>query len=182
MKRLIPLILAAVTLAACATTPPPPPPPPPPPVAEPPSPAVFRAQDFAWSTVSGANRIDGSLVFRPGGARYTCAGSSVVLTPETLWSRRRITILYGSPTAAAVPRSTVVARQPAAPNADYSQFVRTQVCDANDRFSFSGLPDGAWFLITVAKPASGTGEQVAIMRRVETRGGRPVSAVLNGAN
>lgn len=91
-----------------------------------------------------------------------------------------MTVLYGSPTAAALPSATVRARQANEPGGDSARYVRSQPCDANDRFVFSGLPDGAWFLITVAKPASGQGEQVAIMRRVETRGGRPISVVLNG--
>ena len=47
----------------------------------------------------------------------------MVLTPETLWSRRRMTILYGSPSSAAVPVATVRARTPSAPSGDYAAFV-----------------------------------------------------------
>ncbi|MDP3299269.1 MAG: hypothetical protein Q8M38_04105, partial [Phenylobacterium sp.] len=96
----------------------------------------------------------------------------VVLTPETPWTRRRMSILYSSPEAAALPADEVRARTPSAPNDDYSSFVRRSTCDAADRFSFSNLPDGAWFVITVARPSAGAGESVAIMRRVVTRGGR----------
>jgi hypothetical protein len=40
------------------------------------------------------------------------------------------------------------------------------------RFVFQGLPSGAWYIITVAHPASGTkGADMAIMRRVETFNG-----------
>ena len=59
---------------------------------EPPSAMVFRPQDFAWSTVPGDASLTGTLAYKVGGARYTCQGSDVVLTPETLWSRRRMTI------------------------------------------------------------------------------------------
>lgn len=103
---------------------------------------------------------------------------TVVLTPETLWVRRRMTILYNSPERAALPADEVRARTPSAPNDDYSAFVRRTTCDANNRFNFSGLPDGAWFVITVARPVGGQGQTMAIMRRVTTRGGRATVAEL----
>ncbi len=180
-KRLIALLAAAAAvLSACETTsssyePPPPPPPPPQP---PPSADAFREQDFAWSRVPGTNRIDGMLVHRVGQVRYTCNSSSVVLMPETPWTRRRVQTLYGATTVAAVPVDIVRSRTPPAPP-QLGTYVRSGPCAA-DRFSFSGLPDGSWFLITVSKPAQGSGAQVAIMRRVETRGGRPVQVVVPG--
>jgi hypothetical protein len=79
---------------------------------------------------------------------------------------------------AALPADEVRARTPSAPNDDYSAFVRRTVCDAGNRFAFSGLPDGSWFVITVAKPVAGSGETMAIMRRVTTRGGRTTIADL----
>ncbi len=162
-------ISAALALAtACAPTMGPPPPPP---GVSPPSPTVFRPEDFSWSAVPGRNTIDGRLTYRQGAARFTCSGAGVVLTPETPWTRRRMSILYSSPEAAALPANEVRARTPSAPNDDYSSFVRRTTCDAADRFTFSSLPDGAWFVITVARPLAG-GESVAIMRRVVTRGGR----------
>jgi hypothetical protein len=136
---------------------------------------VFRQQDFAWSTVPGPGRVDGRLVYRQGQTRYTCAGAGVVLTPETLWSRRRMTILYNSPERAALPVAEVRARTPSAPSDDYSAFVKRTVCDSDSRFTFTGLPNGAWFVITVARPAGGAaGTEIAIMRRIEIRGGRAV--------
>jgi hypothetical protein len=132
---------------------------------------IFRPQDFAWSTVPGSASVSGAMAYKVGSAHYTCQGGDVVLTPETLWSRRRMTILYGSPSSAAVPVATVRARTPSAPSGDYASFVRHASCDATNHFSFAGLPDGGWFVITVAKPANGQGEPVAVMRRIETRGG-----------
>lgn len=137
-------------------------------------PAEFSPSDFAWSQIPGRNRIDGRLAFRQGQTRYTCSGSGVVLTPETPWTRRRMSILYASAQAAALPADEVRARTPSAPNADYSGFVRTTTCDAANRFSFAGLPDGSWFVIAMARPAAGGGQSMAIMRRVVTRGGRAV--------
>jgi len=178
MKRIFAIALSAAALAACQSTsmgpggrlPSPPP--------QAPPASIFRAQDFAWSTAPGRAQVQGQLAYKVGSARYTCQGTDVVLTPETPWSRRRMTILYGSPTSAAVPVATVRARTPSAPSGDYASFVRHATCDASSRFSFAGLPDGAWFVITVAKPMAGQGEPVAVMRRIETRGGRS-SVTLN---
>lgn len=176
--QLISASAALLLVAACAPTLGPPPPPPPG-TGGPPSANVFRPGDFSWSAVPGQGRVDGRLVFKSGQTRYSCAGAGVVLTPETPWTRRRMTILYKSPDRSALPVEEVRARTPAAPSDDYSAFVKRAVCDPNSRFSFSGLANGAWYVITVAKPvAPGTGPDVAVMRRVEIRGGRAVSVDL----
>ncbi len=170
------LVVSTGLLAACQTTGSVPAPP----NATPPSASVFRPGDFSWSAVPGKGRIEGQLAYRgPEGGRYTCSGAGVVLTPETLWSRRRMTILYNSPDRAALPADEVRARTPSAPSGDYSAFVRRTTCDANDRFSYTGLPNGAWFLITVAKPVAGTrGSDKAVLRRVAIRGGKSMSVGL----
>lgn len=182
MKRALLIVLAGASLASCATEGPngpvPPPPPPPPSEQPPPNPNAFRPQDFAWSAVPGRASIQGIMTYKAGKVRYTCQGSDVILTPETPWSRRRMTVLYGSAVSAAVPVSTVRARTPSAPSGDYASFVRKATCDASSRFSFAGLADGGWYVITLAKPMGAPGEPVAVMRRVETHGG-PLSMMLN---
>ncbi|HEX5378938.1 MAG TPA: hypothetical protein VFW47_10205 [Phenylobacterium sp.] len=177
--RLILAGAALLLLSACATGPRMgPPPPPPPPKGAPPSATVFRSQDFSWSAVPGKGRIDGHLSFRTGARRYVCSGASVILTPETPWTRRRMTILYNSPTSSALPVEQVRARTPSAPSGDYSAFIRRTTCDAGDRFSFQGLANGGWFVILVAKPQGGGAPEMAIMRRVEIKGGRAVALEL----
>ena len=140
----------------------------------PPSAEVFRAQDFAWSTAIGKGGIEGHVGFSFDGVRSTCKGAGVILTPETLWSRKRISVLYNSPIASALPVEEVRARTPNAPSGDYSACIRRSTCDSADRFTFSTLPNGAWFAILVAKPIGGKGPDMAIMKRVEIRGGRIV--------
>lgn len=162
-------------LAACATPlplaapeAPPPPPPPPQPRADA-APAPFRVSDFTWSTAPGQDRIAGHLAY--GRGTYSCAGAGVVLTPETPWVRQRMLSLYGAVSGAALPVAQVRARTPAA-SENYSSFVRSTTCDAQSRFSFQGLPNGAWYLITVARSVvTPKGEDMAIMRRVETYDG-----------
>jgi hypothetical protein len=173
MKRLVStlsILLTCGVLAACADQPmglssPGAP------VADLAPPGPFQPADFAWSTRRGGSSIEGVLAYRGGGGRYTCDGGDVILTPETAWSRRRMIILYGSASAAAVPVSIVRARTPGAPAGDYARFVRKTTCDAANHFEFEGLPQGSWFVITVAKPIDGEGETVAVTRRVDTRGG-----------
>jgi hypothetical protein len=118
------------------------------------------------------------VTYRQGKARYSCAHATVILTPETAWTRRRMKILYGSTDAAAEPADAVRARTPAAPSGDYSAFVRRTTCDAASRFNFGGLPDGAWYAITIAKPAAGEGPGIALMKRVTTQGGHMTPVAL----
>lgn len=140
---------------------------------------AFSAADFAWSQAPGRNTIAGRLAYHQGQMRFTCAGASVILTPETPWSRRRMAVLYGSADRAAQSAEAVRARTPQAPVGDSSAFIKRTTCDPTDRFSFSGLPNGAWFVITIARPADGgKAASVALMRRVVTRGGRATTLEL----
>ena len=172
MKRLALIAAAAVSLAACAEEPMGPIGP----TASVPAAAgsanVFRDEDFGWSTAGGSGSIAGTLGFRTNSARYSCQGGDVILLPETAWTRRRMVILYGSPAAAAVPLDIVRARTPSAPSGNYARYAKRTTCDAENHFGFTGLPDGPWFVITIAKPVDGAGDPFAVMRRVETRGGQ----------
>jgi hypothetical protein len=167
MKRILIFLLAA-SVAGCETGGEGPPPPPPT-YAGPAAQEPFNEEDFAWSTRKGEDAIDGQLVYKVG--RYTCQGATVVLAPETPWSRARMRGLYLSVTSSAMPRDEVEARTPAEHSAEYQRYARRTTCDASNRFAFEGLPDGAWYVITLATTASG-GPRMAVMRRVVTRPGR----------
>ena len=137
---------------------------------------AFRASDFAWSQALGRNALIGAVNFKLGATRYTCLGATVVLTPETPWSRRRMMVLYRSDLRAALPADEVRARTPQAPPGDSGPYVKRAICDNADRFSFAGLADGGWYVVTIAKPVPGaTGPNIALMRRVITRGGRAIN-------
>ena len=173
--HLIPIIALGALVAACAS--PSLGPPPPAPVSI--RPAEFSAADFAWSQRAGPNVVAGQLVYREGILRYTCANSSVVLTPETAWSRRRMAALYGSTERAALPSDDVRARTPNAPAGDAGPYIKRTTCDYADQFAFAGLADGAWFAITIARPVNNPrGASMALMRRVVVRGGKRVPLAL----
>ncbi|RAK51497.1 hypothetical protein DJ018_16325 [Phenylobacterium deserti] len=87
-------------------------------------------------------------------------------------------MLYQSPERAAQPVEAVRARTPAGPSDDYSAFVRRATCDSTDRFSFTGVPDGAWYVITTARPVAHSGQTMALMRRVVVRNGRVANVEL----
>tara|TARA_R110002124_G_scaffold21687_1_gene83306 strand:- start:1656 stop:2162 length:507 start_codon:yes stop_codon:yes gene_type:complete len=134
---------------------------------------AFNAAAFAWSAQTGQAVINGRVDYRQDGQAYDCTGS-VALTPDTPYTRARFNTLYGSIDRAAVPEAVVRARTVSDPNADYRSFVRSTTCN-DRRFSFTGLPDGGWFVIA---PVSAGGERIVLMRRVETRGGRTVNITL----
>lgn len=136
-------------------------------------PAVFSADDFAWSTRAGQASIDGRVAFVQDGKAFACAGN-VGLIPDTRYTRARIDRLYGASDRAAVPAAVVRARSAGEQGADYRSFERAEPC-AGDAFRFSGLPDGGWFLIAPVKAGD---EIVVLMRRVQTRGGRPITVTL----
>jgi hypothetical protein len=166
IRPLFALAAVAVIGAACAPTSGPMPYGPAPSTA-------FNAEAFAWSAGTGQAVINGRVNYRQDGQAYDCTGS-VALTPDTPYTRNRFSILYGSIDRAAVPEAVVRARTVSDPNADYRSFVRSATCNEG-RFSFTGLPDGGWFVIA---PVSAGGERVVLMRRVETRGGRTVNITL----
>jgi hypothetical protein len=163
------------SLSACAPTLGPPPPSR---VSAAPGDEGFRASDFAWSQATGRGAVVGKLIFSQGPVRYTCSGASVILTPQTPWSRRRMIALYKSDVRAALPTTEVRARTAQAPPGNSDPYIKRTTCDSADHFSFSGLPDGDWYAITVAKPVSGAGPSMALMRRVTTHAGRATPADL----
>jgi hypothetical protein len=171
VRLIAPAALTAAALAACAPTLGPAPPgrmSAPPPAAD----ATFRAGDFAWSQAPGRNTLSGTFV-HAGPVRYSCVGQTVVLTPETPWAHRRMQVLYQSDQHAALPAADVRSRVAQAPPGDSDPYVKRVACDAADHFSFAGLPDGAWYVVTLAKPVAGqSGPNLALMRRVVTRGGK----------
>lgn len=141
--------------------------------------AAFRASDFAWSTVAGQGSIDGQIAYKAGGQAYGCTASGVILTPETAWVRTRMHILYNSVDHTALPADEVRRRTPPERSQDYSAFIKRTKCGAAGEFSFQGLADGAWYVITLARPANGAaGVEMALMRRVVVRGGKPVKVRL----
>ena len=179
MRRALPVIVATVAaalMAACATTPPPAPLPPPPRPAPPPPPPT-PLEEFSWSARPGQNSLSGAVAYRPAaGQVWSCAGQSIALTPETSYSRGRMVALYGSADRALQTVASVRARSAANPGLDYAQFVRSTSCTAQESFSFTALPDGAYYIIARVRQTRpvATGDGMVIMQRVELHGGQAI--------
>jgi hypothetical protein len=129
--------------------------------------SAFNERDFAWSTGQGSGGVDGRIAYRREGQAYACTGS-IVLTPDTPYTRARFRTLYGSTDQAALPEAVVRARTVPDPAGDYRSYVRSATC-SDGRFSVSGLPSGGWFIIV---PVSAGGDRVVLMRHVDIRGRR----------
>ena len=87
----------------------------------------------------GENGISGQAFLRQeGDSVVTCAGSRVLLLPATDYFREMIGhIVAGS--------------EPKPPEKTYpglKGMIRRTQCDARGNFSFSEIPDGAWFVLT----------------------------------
>ncbi len=175
MMRVVTLVATSLVLVACADVPmgaaPTSGSPPGPGYGALPPASTFNNQDFAWSVSTGPGSLFGVFTYHRGQQRFVCRGDDVLLIPETAWSRRRMIILYGSATAAAIPVSIVRARTPSAPTGDYARYVRKTTCDNDNRFAFNNLPSGPWFVVTIGKAVDGQGEPVAVTRRVDLQGG-----------
>lgn len=165
-RALLALAGAAALLAACATTP-----------MSGPAPApssAFSVEQFGWSAAVGQNSIEAQVASGVNGVPFACIGSAG-LTPDTPYTRARFLTLYGSTERAQLPAATVRARTVEDAQADYRSFVRSEACEAN-RFTFSNLPEGSWYVIVPVK--AGDGEVTVLMRRVQTRGNRAVQLSL----
>jgi hypothetical protein len=170
MKPRLLLLAAGLLLAGCATSPSPPAPPPPPHIA--------AHDEFAWSKALGANVIQGRGVWRGDARRYSCAGQSAALIPETPYTRRRMVQLYGSDQKARRSIDQVKAISAGDPGRNYGAYVRNTQCGPEGRFEFRDLPDGAWFVIAHGVARDGASE--VALQRVDVFGGAVRSVSLGG--
>jgi hypothetical protein len=95
---------------------------------------------------SGENIISGQAFLKQSEESVvTCAGSRVLLLPATSYFREMI----GHMVAGSEPRPP----EKAYPN--LKGMIRRAECDPQGKFSFSEIPDGAWFVLTEVKAKPG---------------------------
>ena len=91
-------------------------------------------------TEPGENSIKGQGFLRQqGGSVVTCAGSEVAMLPATSFFREAINHLR----AGNKPRMEIETLDPT-----FKPMIKRAQCDAQGNFSFTKLPDGAWFVLT----------------------------------
>ena len=87
---------------------------------------------------AGENGISGQGFLKQGESIVTCAGNRVLLLPATSYFREMIGHM-------------VAGSEPEPPEKTYpslKNMIRRAQCDAQGNFSFSEVPDGAWFVLT----------------------------------
>ena len=118
----------------------------------PPPPSVKIQARFDYSeherfAQRGENGISGIGFLDRETATATCAGSRVLLLPGTPYFREMIAhIVAGS--------------EPEPPDRPFPRLkgmIRRTQCDAQGSFSFSGIPDGEWFILTEVNARTGGG-------------------------
>jgi hypothetical protein len=92
---------------------------------------------------TGENRITGrAFLAQQGEGVFTCGGNRVLLLPATAYFREMFWYMI------------VAGREPEPPEKPYpslKNMIRRTECDAQGNFSFSEIPDGAWFVLTQVK-------------------------------
>lgn len=165
--------LAAAAVASCATLP-----------ASPPIPLVSSYDPSEQVIRTGNNSISGNAVLRTvGGEVRTCAGYPVTLVPVTAYATERFTAIYGNAQSGYVPLSQGKTFSPANPHYE-NEAGRTETCDSQGNFAFSGIADGSYYIVTmvvwgVPQSAYYTEQQGGpLFQRVDVSGGETKRIVL----
>lgn len=167
-------LVPVALLAGCATVP------------QPPAyvSTPFDPAAYAWFSAEGDNTITGNAVLRTvGGDVRTCAASSVGLVPGGAYTRERMMLVYGN-----VERGYRSISAPGVQFANdspaYLAMLRQAPCDAQGNFTFTGLPDGEYFVLSrvvwgVPMQYHTEMQGGTLMQRVEVRGGETKRIVLS---
>lgn len=111
--------------------------------------STFSPSSVAWFNTKGTGSIEGQAFFQTrGGQPRTCAGLQIFLEPQSAYGDERLLAIYGSLNSGYVPaaltRVQFVPDDPA-----YKQAMKTSVCDAQGNFSFTNLPPGKYYVVSV---------------------------------
>ena len=108
----------------------------------------FEPREIAWFKARGTGSIEGTAIARNyKGVPKTCAALAVTLFPVSAYAKERMRALYDSDEEGFNP--ILMGRPADFENDDprYAAMARTTRCDARGHFSFTELPDGAYFLV-----------------------------------
>jgi hypothetical protein len=144
MMSMIAIVLGLpLACAACSA---------PKPVRESVAPSVKVQAKFDYSehepyAKAGRNVLSGRAFLRQqGDSVVTCAGNRVLLVPATAYFREAFWHLIVSRREAQPPETVYPSLK---------SMIRRAECDAEGKFSFSEVPDGAWFVLTQVNAPDG---------------------------
>lgn len=141
---------------------------------------AFDPRQAVYIHRNGANSIRGQAFLRQsGGGVVTCAGADVRLFPRTTYGDERVQKAYGS-SAEAEATQRIVGIILEDPDPRWVEHMRQTVCDADGRFQFTDVADGAYFVETevrwfVARYGSQGGPVIA---PVTVEGGQAVDLIV----
>jgi hypothetical protein len=131
-----------------------------------------------WARRSGANSVSGTAFLKAGGTNHSCAGQSANLIPDSAYARARMAAIFGSE-ARGMRASSLGPVKFERDDPLYVSTLRTTRCNPAGAFSFSGVPDGVWYVTSSVKWQEGSqAEGGSMMQRVDLRGGRQVKVTL----
>lgn len=144
----------------------------------------FNPTEVAWFNAPGNNTIRGNAVLRTvGGEVRTCAGLDARLSPVSTYATERVRALYGNSQSGFNRGSAgFTATDPA-----YEEMQRHTRCDSEGRFTFSGLPDGEYYVIALVTWGVPMGYGMTsrqggwLMQRVRVAGGETKDIVLTAS-
>jgi len=145
-------------------------------------PRTFDPSDVRWSKAAGANAITGVALLSTGGKPRTCASLPVRLAPDSDYTRKRISGLYGDDDEGFVDaRQAQRLRAQQDVDKRYESSLKTAVCDAHGNFAFRNLPDGTYYVLAPVVWRNKLGEVSEggfYMQRVTVAGGETKAVTL----
>jgi hypothetical protein len=139
-------------------------------------PSLFNPNHAHYILEHGSNIIEGQASVRyEDGGLASCAGDSATLVPDTAYTRARLNRLYGGRRDFA-PISTAprLSRDP-----QYETYVRHAPCDAEGKFRFDQVADGAYVVVAALRqPGEKRAEGVSVRQAVSVHGGETRDMVL----
>lgn len=107
----------------------------------------YSEQDAAFARRPGQRTISGQAFLRQNsGVVVTCAGSQVVLVPNTSHNAERMLFLYQSVAEGYAP--AILRRNAGGRDTRSVEDNRTTSCDAQGNFRFERVPPGNYFVVT----------------------------------
>lgn len=137
---------------------------------------TFNPDEARYVLEEGDNTVKGSaLIRRRDGIAVTCAGAQVDLFPVNDYSAARMAAIYGNTERGYGNRRVNLPE----PNREYLELQRTTICDPQGHFTFTGVPDGHYFVTTMVtwKPQYVV-QGGPLMKKVTVSGGETVEFVL----
>ena len=162
-NRLLLAAVLALVLSACAST------------TQLTTTTAFDPTAAAFINTQGKGTVTGQAFMRRNdGVVVYAAGSNVFLVPKTAYSDERMTAIYGT------GHFATFGVQFKNDDPNYYKFLRQIIADGEGKFSFSGVADGNYYLVTSVTWNAGDEPQGGTLSfPVTVAGGKPVNVIMS---